>query len=57
MHQAQLVFARLMRHLALTTFRRCMARYATLSIGDWFTNCCLIHATSWPECYDKNHSI
>jgi hypothetical protein len=57
MHQAQLVFAQLMRHLALTTFRRCMARYATLSIGDWFTNCCLIHATSWPECYDKNHSI
>jgi len=28
MHQGQLVFAQLMRHLPLTTFRRCVARYA-----------------------------
>ena len=28
MHQGQLVFARLMGHLPLTTFRRCVARYA-----------------------------
>src|SRR5665213_61322 len=28
MHQRQLVFAQLMRHLPLTTFRRCVARYA-----------------------------
>src|ERR1700690_893805 len=28
MHQGQLVFAQLMRHLSLTTFRRCVARYA-----------------------------
>src|SRR5450631_3430616 len=27
MHQGQLVFAQLMRHLPLTTFRRCVARY------------------------------
>ena len=28
MHQGQLVFAQLMRHLPLTTFHRCVARYA-----------------------------
>ena len=28
MHQGQLVFSQLMRHLPLTTFRRCVARYA-----------------------------
>src|SRR6267154_1181875 len=28
MHQGQLVFAQLMRHLPLTTFRRCVASYA-----------------------------
>jgi hypothetical protein len=28
MHQGQLVFAQLMRHLPLTTFRRCVARYS-----------------------------
>ncbi len=28
MHQGQLVFAQLMRHLPLTTFRRCVAHYA-----------------------------
>ena len=28
MHQGQLVFAQLMHHLPLTTFRRCVARYA-----------------------------
>jgi hypothetical protein len=28
MHQGQLVFAQLMRHLPLTTFRRCVVRYA-----------------------------
>ena len=28
MHQGQLVFAQLMKHLPLTTFRRCVARYA-----------------------------
>jgi len=28
MHQGPLVFAQLMRHLPLTTFRRCVARYA-----------------------------
>jgi hypothetical protein len=28
MHQGQLVFAQLMRHLPPTTFRRCVARYA-----------------------------
>jgi len=28
MHQGQLVFAQLMQHLPLTTFRRCVARYA-----------------------------
>jgi hypothetical protein len=28
MHQGQVVFAQLMRHLPLTTFRRCVARYA-----------------------------
>jgi hypothetical protein len=28
MHQGQLVFAQLMRHLPLTTFRRCVAQYA-----------------------------
>jgi hypothetical protein len=28
MHQGQLVFAQLMRHLLLTTFRRCVAGYA-----------------------------
>ncbi len=27
MHQGQLVFAQLMRHLPLTTFRRCVAHY------------------------------
>ena len=27
MHQGKLVFAQLMRHLPLTTFRRCVARY------------------------------
>jgi hypothetical protein len=28
MHHGQLVFAQLMRHLPLTTFRRCVARHA-----------------------------
>ena len=28
MNQGQLVFAQLMQHLALTTFRRCVSRYA-----------------------------
>jgi hypothetical protein len=28
MHQGQLVFSQLMRHLPLTTFRRCLGRYA-----------------------------
>jgi hypothetical protein len=28
MHQGQLVFAQIMKHLPLTTFRRCVARYA-----------------------------
>jgi hypothetical protein len=28
MHQGQLVFAQLMRHLPLSTFRRCVAHYA-----------------------------
>lgn len=28
MNQGQLVFAQLMQHLPLTTFRRCVARYA-----------------------------
>jgi hypothetical protein len=27
MHQGQLVFAQLMRHLPLSTFRRCVAQY------------------------------
>jgi hypothetical protein len=27
-HRGQLVFSQLMRHLPLTTFRRCVARYA-----------------------------
>ena len=33
MHQGQLVFAQLMRHLPLTTFRRCVARYAGRAQG------------------------
>ena len=28
MHQGQLVFAQLLRHLPLSTFRRCVAQYA-----------------------------
>ena len=28
MNQGQLVFAQLMQHLPLTTFRRCVSRYA-----------------------------
>lgn len=31
MHQGQLVFAQLMRHLPLTTFRRCVVRYVEMS--------------------------
>jgi hypothetical protein len=70
MHQGQLVFAQLMRHLPLTTLRReslrdaampyrpCnRRRYATLSIGDWFTNCRIIHAMPCPECYITHHSF
>ena len=45
MHQGHYVFAQLMQHLPLTTFRRCVARYNGEYRIQQFS--CLINICAW----------